>query len=138
MRTIAFDVGGKRVGIATSDPTGTVASPVGTFERGDDASEDARELCAIAARQQAEEMVVGMPVSLRGQEEIAALAMREFAGLLSRYTDIPIVLWDERMSTVIAERALLESGMSREGRKGKRDMVAAAIILQNYLDSRRP
>ena len=135
MRIIAFDIGERRVGIATGDPSGTVASPLRTYDREDDPEQDAKQLCAIAAQQQAEEIVVGMPVSLRGHEETAAQAMREFIELLQRHTDIPIVVWDERMTTVIAERALLESGVSREGRRRRRDKVAAALILQSYLDS---
>lgn len=138
MKTIAFDIGARRVGIATSDPSGVLASPLRVFTRSNDPDQDARDLAAIADLQGAELIVVGMPISLRGTEELAAQHMREFIALLQQHTSIPIEVWDERLTTAIAERVLLEANLSRESRREKIDQVAAALILQSFLDSRKP
>ncbi|MBP8950917.1 MAG: Holliday junction resolvase RuvX [Armatimonadetes bacterium] len=138
MKTIAFDIGTRRVGIATSDPSGVLASPLRVFTRSDDPDQDARDLAAIADLQGAELIVVGMPISLRGTEEIAAQHMREFIALLQQHTGLPVEVWDERLTTAIAERVLLEANLSRESRRAKIDQVAAALILQSFLDSRQP
>ena len=83
----------------------------------------------------AEVIVVGNPVSLRGQEELAAEKVREFANLLGEHTALPVVLWDERMSTVIAQRSLIAGDVKWSRREKKVDQVAAAVILQSYLDA---
>ncbi|NSW56716.1 MAG: Holliday junction resolvase RuvX [Armatimonadetes bacterium] len=137
MKTIAFDIGTRRVGIATSDPSGVLASPLRVFTRSDDPDQDARDLATIADLQGAELIVVGIPISLRGTEEIAAQHMREFIALLQQHTRLPIEVWDERLTTAIAERVLLEANLSRESRREKIDQVAAALILQSFLDSRK-
>jgi len=137
MKTIAFDIGSKRIGVATSDPAGIVASPLRVYERGDDPCEDARNLGDIAHGQGAERIVVGMPINLRGETGIAAEQVEGFVELLKEHTQVQVVLWDERMTTAIAERAMLEADVSRAGRRAKIDQVAAAVILQSFLDSQR-
>ncbi len=135
MRCIAFDIGTKRVGVATSDALGMVATPLRTYRRGEDPEQDARELAELATVHGAEVIVVGNPVSLRGKEELAAQKVREFANLLGEHTALPVVLWDERMTTAIAQRALIAGDVNWSRREKKVDQVAAAVILQSYLDA---
>lgn len=135
MRTIAYDIGTKRVGVAVSDPLGTIASPAGVVLRSEDAAADAARLAEMATEYEAERIVVGMPVSLRGEREIAAHKIEEFTALLRGRTALPIVEWDERMTTAIAERTMIGADVSRMERRRKIDQVAAALILQSYLDS---
>jgi putative Holliday junction resolvase len=89
----------------------------------------------IIERNDAEHVVVGLPVTLKGEVGPAAEAAAEFARQLAEQIDVPVTTWDERMTTVVAERALLESGMRRESRRDNRDKVAAAVMLQSYLDA---
>lgn len=137
MKIIAFDIGTKRVGVAASDPQGLIASPLQVCERSHSPEADARALAELACAQEAERIVVGMPVSLRGKEEVAAQQVREFVGLLSEHAEVEVVVWDERMTTVIAERAMISADVSRAERRSKIDQVAAAVILQSYLDAQR-
>ena len=137
MRCIAFDIGQRRVGVATSDALGMVATPLRCYVRGDDPVADARELAALADLHGAEVIVVGNPVSLRGKEELAAEKVREFSDEIGRHAKVPIVLWDERMTTVIAERSMISADVNWSKRREKVDQVAAAVILQSYLDARK-
>lgn len=136
MRTIAFDVGTVRVGVAVSDAEGRIATPLRMVERTEDARADARALAELASVEQAEQIVVGMPVSLRGKRELAAEQMEAFVALLRECTGLPVVEWDERMTTVIATRALVAGGVKRRSRPTRVDAVAATVLLQSFLDSR--
>ena len=133
MRAIAFDIGTKRVGVAVSDALGISASPVTVVSRSDDAGADAQRLVEMAQDYRADPIVVGMPVSLRGDKQIAARYVEAFIELLREPTETPVVAWDERMTTVIAERAMIEGDASRGKRRKKVDQVAAAVLLQSYL-----
>jgi putative holliday junction resolvase len=135
MRVIAFDIGTVRVGVAVSDALGLTARACGVRERSEDPAQDARDLAQMAREYDAEGIIVGMPVSLRGQHEIAAQHMAAFIELLQAATDLPVTAWDERMTTAIAQRVMLEAGERREARRQKIDQVAATVILQSYLDS---
>jgi putative holliday junction resolvase len=137
VRVIAFDIGTVRVGVAVSDEAGIIASPAGVVSRSDDAQEDAGRLAEIARSRGAERIVIGMPISLRGEREIAAQQMEQFAALLREAAEVEVVEWDERMTTAIAERAMIEGDVSRMERRGKIDQVAAAVLLQGYLDAER-
>jgi putative Holliday junction resolvase len=136
-RVLAVDVGTRRIGVAVSDPTGTVASPLATVPRRTPA-EDAKALAALAAEQDATTVVVGLPVTLAGREGPAAKAVRawldELAALLP---DLDLQLADERLSTVAAERALIGGGVRRRARREVVDQVAASVFLQTWLDVRR-
>ncbi len=134
MRKIALDVGTVRIGIATSDPMGIIASGYETFVRTKDFEDDLRRIAGLAQEKQADTFVVGLPLNMDGTEGEKVAEIRAFAEALSRYTDLKIVFQDERLSTVSAEKALIESGMRREKRKKVIDKVAATIILQSYLD----
>jgi putative Holliday junction resolvase len=127
-RLLGLDVGGKRIGVAISDEMGLIASPVAMVPRG---PRSGQEIRVHAERLGAVSLVVGLPVGLSGREGPQAEEVRaEMIGL-------PVIWWDERLSTSIAERSLIASGTKRDRRKQQVDAVAAAIILQGYLDSRQ-
>jgi putative Holliday junction resolvase len=136
-RVLAVDVGTRRLGVAVSDPTGTVASPLATVPRRTPA-EDAKALAALAGENAATTVVVGLPVTLAGREGPAAKAVRawldELAALLP---ELDLQLADERLSTVAAERALVGGGVRRRARREVVDQVAASVFLQTWLDARR-
>ena len=135
MRFLGIDLGERRIGIALSDEDGIIASPLGTVERtGDRAA--AREIARLVCEREVGEIVLGLPLRLDGTEGPAALGARAFAERLRAQVDRPIHLWDERMTTVLAERAMIEGGARREERREKVDRVAAALILQSFLDAR--
>lgn len=137
-RLVSIDLGEVRVGIATSDPGQMVASPAETLHvpRGkDDATLDA--LVDAVARHDAAGVVVGYPKRLDGREGAAAARARTFADRLRDRTGLPVMLWDERFTTVEAERVLVGGDVSRAGRKEVVDRVAASVLLQSVLESQR-
>jgi putative Holliday junction resolvase len=136
-RVLALDVGSRRLGVAMSDPTGTVASPLVTLARRGPA-EDAGELARLAAEHGATTLVVGLPRNLRGAEGPAAKAVRAYAEeLRARLPGLRLELADERLSTVAAERALVAGGVRRGDRRAVVDQVAASLFLQVWLDAAR-
>ena len=137
MRVLALDVGERRIGIALSDPTGLLASPLITVTRRNDDT-DIEEVLRVATENNVAEIVVGMPLSLSGRKGPQAARVTAFAEALGRKTDIPVVFADERYSTVQAERSLRKSGVQPSRDRARVDAAAAAVILQSYLDSRRP
>jgi len=135
---IGVDVGSVRVGVASCDPSGLLATPVATLARDTEQETDLRELADLARERAAVEVVVGLPRSLSGGEGPAAEAAREYAGRLARrLAPLPVRLVDERLSTVSAHQALHRSGVRQ--RKGRKviDQVAAVVILQHALDAER-
>jgi putative Holliday junction resolvase len=135
MRALGIDVGEQRIGVAVSDPSGTISTPHGMVRRTDRA---AAEIAALAGEVGAEVIVVGLPLKMRGGGEgPQAAAVRAFAAELAQQTTLPLEFYDERLTTVMAERSLLNSGFKRDQRKQQVDAVAAAIILQGWLDRRR-
>ncbi len=135
-RLMGLDLGTKTIGIALSDVTRTIATPHETLRR-TKFSRDAAALAALAAREAIGGIVLGLPINMNGTEGPRADAAREFARLLAERLALPIALWDERLSTVAAERALLEADLSRAKRARTIDQVAAAYILQGALDRLR-
>lgn len=135
MRTLAIDVGEKRIGIAISDEDGEIALPLDTLTRGDSLPDDLRKIAEIARSRGAKKIVIGLPTSLSGQPGPAAEQMAEFAAALRQVTPAEVVLWDERLTTVIAEKAMLAADVKRRQRRQHVDKVAAALILQSYLDA---
>ncbi len=135
MRVLGLDVGDRRIGIAVSDPTGLIASPVGAIQRRDLQS-DAGQVLALATQHGAERIVVGLPVALSGESGGMQLRqVREFIrALKGATTTIRIDHWDERFSTSEAERRLLEAGVSASRDPGRLDAAAATVILQAYLE----
>ncbi|HKW60158.1 MAG TPA: Holliday junction resolvase RuvX [Candidatus Dormibacteraeota bacterium] len=136
MRVLAVDPGAKRVGLAVSDPTGTIAQPLTTI-RAEPAETLAERLAAVARHEDAERIVVGLPRRLDGSLGPEAKAARELATELRRASGLPVELVDERLTTAAAEKSLLETGMRREKRRANIDRVAAAILLQSHLDRKR-
>lgn len=132
LRVLALDPGERRIGLALSDPTGIIASPYAVLDRRtDDVASRLQEICR---RESIGRIVVGLPVTLGGQEGEAAAAARDLAALAAEATGLETILHDERFTTVTAEQALLEGGVRRADRREVRDKVAAAVLLQSYLD----
>ena len=131
MAILGLDIGEKRIGVALAN--GLLAIPLTVIDITGEES-DIEQLLALAREHGAERIVVGLPLSMNGSIGRQAESVLAFSRSLSEHVDIPVDTWDERLSTVSAERLLLDSGMKREKRKGKRDAMAAAIILQAYLD----
>jgi putative holliday junction resolvase len=136
-RVLGLDVGSRRLGVAVSDPSGTVASPLATLPRRGPA-EDAAALGRLAAEQQAATVVVGLPLTLAGREGPAAAAVRAYLDRLRPLLPgLAFELVDERLSTAAAERALVTGGVRRQGRRAVVDQVAASLFLQTWLDRAR-
>lgn len=133
-RLLGLDIGGRRIGVAVSDEMGLIASPVAMLPRGPHV---ARELRALAARYGAVRLVAGLPVGMSGREGPQALEVRTFTDAIAAEVGLPLEYWDERLTTSIAERTLIAGGTRRKDRKQQVDAVAAAVILQGYLDHLR-
>jgi putative Holliday junction resolvase len=132
-RLAGLDLGTKTIGIALSDPRLMIATPFHTIRRTKFGA-DADALLALCAREQVGGLVLGLPINMNGTEGPRAQATRAFVRNLAPLTALPVVLWDERLSTVAAERAMLEADLSRRKRAEKIDQAAAAFILQGALD----
>jgi len=132
-RILALDVGDKRIGLALSDPLKMIANPLETLFR-TTLNKDMAHLLDIINQKEVELIVCGMPVSMMAKETEQTIKTKQFVDELSKRTDLPIKLIDERLTTSSAERVLIEGGVRRENRKQVIDKVAATIILQNYLD----
>lgn len=135
MRFMALDVGDKRIGIAMSDEGGLIASPRDTLQR-DRLEADIDRLIEMARNEEVGEILVGMPISMDGTEGPQAKKVMKFIHALNERSEMPVVPWDERLTTVAAERVLLEGNVSRSKRRQVIDKVAAAYMLQGYLDYR--
>jgi len=130
---IGLDLGTKTIGVATSDPDRRLATAVATVAR-KTFSADAERLLALAAERNAIGFVLGLPINMDGSEGPRAQSTRAFARNLARLTELPIALWDERLSTAAVERALIAADASRAKRKAVIDQHAAVYILQGALD----
>ena len=131
-RILGIDHGAVRIGVAMSDETEFLASPLTTVQSGKAAVD---ELVSIVTEHEVSTIVVGLPRNMNGTYGPATEKVRDFIVKLSKRTDVPIVEWDERLSTVSAHNDLREAGLDGRQRKGVVDKVAARIILQNYLDA---
>ncbi len=130
---IGLDLGTKTIGVAVSDPDRRVAAPVETIAR-TRFEFDARRILALGAERRAKGLVLGLPINMDGSEGPRAQSTRAFARNLATLTDLPIALWDERLSTAAVERALIAANASRAKRKAVIDQHAATYILQGALD----
>lgn len=136
MRILALDVGSKTIGLAVSDPIGWTAQSLTTLDR----KGEERDIAAILSwveKLEAKEILIGLPLNMNGSEGPQAERVRAFGEKLGQALSIPFRFWDERLSTVAAEKTLLEADLSREKRKKVINQMAAAFILQGYLDSLR-
>jgi putative holliday junction resolvase len=130
---IGLDLGSKTIGVAASDPDRRIAAPVETISR-QRFNLDAQRILELAGERRAAGFVLGLPINMDGSEGPRAQATRAFARNLARVTELPIALWDERLSTAAVERALIAADASRAKRKNVIDQHAAAYILQGALD----
>ncbi|WNG34480.1 Holliday junction resolvase RuvX [Archangium minus] len=137
MRTLGLDVGTKTIGVAASDALGLTAQTVTTIRR-TSLKADLAALAELVREYEAERFVVGLPLNMDGSEGPRAEATRKFVDVLTQSTGLPVELWDERLSTVAAQRTLLEADLSRAKRREVIDQMAAQFILQGWLDARRP
>jgi putative holliday junction resolvase len=133
---MGLDVGERRVGVAIGDELGMISSPLTIVQRRDG---DLAELRDLAMAKGVDRLIIGLPTGLSGREGPQATIVRQFAAALGATIEpeIRIIFWDERLTTAVAERTLQESGAWRRRRKGDIDAVAAAVILQGYLDACR-
>ncbi|MGE5619105.1 MAG: Holliday junction resolvase RuvX [Sphingomonadaceae bacterium] len=132
---MALDVGERRIGVALSDPTGTIASPLTILHRVAE-KKDLEAICDLVEQHAVDRVVIGLPRTLSGEEGPQARRVRRFGEHLAEVLHVPVVYWDERYSTADAERIAAARSRTR-GRGGRVavDDVAAAVILQSYLDS---
>jgi putative Holliday junction resolvase len=133
MIVLALDIGQVRIGVAVSGPEGTLASPRGLIRRRSNA-QAFEAIARMVAESGAERVVVGLPISLDGQLHAQARAVQSFGRRLAARLSVPVVYWDERLSTVTAAEALRAAGVSPARMRDRIDAAAAAVILQDYLD----
>ena len=137
MRIMGLDFGSRTTGVAVSDPLGITAQGVETIVRKDE--NKLRQTCArieeLIKEYEIEEIVLGYPKNMNNTAGERAEKTEAFKAMLERRTGKPVILWDERLTTIAAERVLMESGVRRENRKAVVDKIAAVLILQGYLDS---
>ena len=135
-RILALDVGSRRIGLAVSDPLGITAQGLETLQRKNKRT-DLQKLEAVIRQYQVRELVVGLPLRMSGNEGIQSERMTAFAEELRRRFQLPVHLWDERLTSAEANRILKEAELSIEKRKQAVDRMAAVLILQNFLESRK-
>ena len=133
-RILALDLGKKRIGLAVSDPLGITAQGLPNLERINKRT-DLAALAEMVREREIGLIVMGNPINMRGTEGRQSAWVHEFAGALERYTGLPVRFWDERLTTVEANRVLRSSGISLEKRAAAVDRLSAVILLQSYLDS---
>ena len=132
-RVIGLDYGAKRVGVAVSDRTRTIASPYSVVET----ARAVEVIADLVLEEEAELVVVGLPVGLAGNETASTVGARGFADELSERLSVTVELADERFTSKVAESVLIDAGMTRQRRRQIRDKLAATVMLQSYLDSQR-
>lgn len=132
---MALDVGGRRIGVAMSDPTRVLSSPLTTL-RATPQSRVLAQIATLIANNEVVELVVGLPLTLSGEQGPQAQTVLTFVEELRRHVHVPIHLFDERLTTVEAERIMVEMGIKRDQRREKIDEVAASIILRDFLGAR--
>ena len=131
---MGLDVGSKTVGVAVSDELGFSAHPVKTVRR-TNLRADLHELARLISEQEVVRLIVGLPLNMNGSEGPRAGESRKLGEALAAQTKLPVVYWDERLTSVAAEKSLIEADVSRKKRKEVIDQVAACLILQGWLDS---
>jgi putative Holliday junction resolvase len=137
MRALGVDLGSKRIGIAVSDRSGTIATPLTVVQRSGNRRTDHRRIADLVAEEEAEIVVVGLPLNMNGSSGPAAQAAIAEAEALSTVVGVPVETFDERRTTVAADDAMRAFRMRAEARRRIVDKVAAAVMLQYWLDARR-
>jgi putative Holliday junction resolvase len=138
MRLVAIDLGDRRIGLAVSDPTGTIASPAGYIVRRPGKRPPVGEILERAEALEAEGFVVGLPLDEAGEDNERSAEARRVASLIGERSGLPVRLVDERFTTAAAQRAIREMGGSTRGRKGDVDALAATVLLQHALQLPEP
>jgi putative Holliday junction resolvase len=136
MRILGLDLGDKRIGVALSDPLGWTAQGLEVFENKGAGEAAIKKIKEVVLKHEVDKVIVGLPRNMDGSPGPRAEKARVFAGRLAKALNLPVEMWDERLTTVAAEKLLIEADMSRSRRRQVVDKMAAAIILQNYLDAR--
>lgn len=137
MRCLGLDLGSKRIGVALCDPEERVATPLTVVERSKSRSHDHANIARLVEEYEVEAVVVGLPLNMSGKVTAAAQTAKEETEQLRAALGIPVHLYDERLTTVTANRSLMEMEMKSDARRRVVDKVAAAVMLQAYLDHRR-
>ena len=139
MRIMGLDFGSKTVGVAVSDSLFVTAQGVEIIRRKEENKlrQTLARIEELILEYEVQEIVLGLPKHMNGSEGVRVELTEEFKDKLERRTGLPVTMWDERLTTVAADRTMMEAGVRRENRKNYVDMIAATLILQGYLDSRR-
>ena len=135
MRVLGIDLGSKRIGIATSDRSGTIATPYTVLKRCGAMGGDHRNIAKMVVEEEAEAVIVGLPLNMDGSEGKAAQAARVEAARMATVVGVPVHVHDERLTTVEADRVLMEQKINAQARRRVVDKVAAAVMLQSWLDT---
>lgn len=136
-RILGLDIGSKTIGVALSDEAGITAQPLKLIKRSS-LAKDLEEVLDTVRENSVSSMVAGLPLNMDGSESSTTRFVMKFVETLRRASPVPVVTWDERLSTAAVERLLIEGDLSRGRRKEVIDKMAAAYILQGYLDSLKP
>jgi putative holliday junction resolvase len=137
-RALGLDLGSKRIGVAVGDRTGTIASPLHVLPRSGNLRRDHRAIAQLVIDEEAVIVVVGLPLNMSGTSGPAALAAIDEAAALATVVSVPVVTFDERRTTVTADKAMIEANMRAQARRRIVDKIAAAVMLQNWLDAGGP
>jgi putative Holliday junction resolvase len=137
VRALGIDPGSKRIGIAVSDRSGTIASPLTVLQRSRSRQHDLQQIVDLVRDEEVEVVVVGLPLNMDGSQGRAAQLAIDEARRLATVVGVPVEMHDERRTTVSADRSMLEAGLDAPARRQRVDKVAAAIMLQSWLDGRR-
>ena len=138
VRALGLDLGSKRVGVAIGDRTGTIASPLQVLQRSGSIKRDHEAIAKLVIDEEADIVVVGLPLNMSGSSGPAAQAAIDEAAALATVVAVPVVTFDERRTTVTADRAMMEANMRAQARRRIVDKIAAAVMLQNWLDAGGP
>jgi putative Holliday junction resolvase len=134
-RALGLDLGSKRIGVAIGDRTGTIASPLQVLQRSGNVRRDHQAIAELVIEEEADIVVVGLPLNMNGSSGPAAKAAINEAAALATVVGVPVVTFDERRTTVTADQAMIEANMRAQARRRIVDKIAAAVMLQNWLDS---
>jgi putative Holliday junction resolvase len=136
MRALGIDLGAKRIGVAVSDRGGIIASPLTVIQRSGSVARDHQVIAELVLEEEAEVVVVGLPLNMNGSSGPAAKAAVKEAEALATVVGVPVYTSDERRTTVTADQAMMEAGLDARQRRKRVDKVAAAVLLQHWLDGR--
>jgi len=138
VRALGLDLGSKSVGVSIGDRTGTIASPLQVLQRSGSIKRDHEAIAKLVIEEEADIVVVGLPLNMSGSSGPAAQAAIDEAAALATVVAVPVVTFDERRTTVTADRAMMEANMRAQARRRIVDKIAAAVMLQNWLDAGGP